>query len=202
MSSDDGRPVALPLYLASASPRRRELLAQIGVPVQVIAPSIDETPSQGELPTDYVQRIARSKVAAGVSQAPQGAVVLAADTAVILDERILGKPLDRDDALRTLAMLSGREHRVLSAVAVARGSEVRLACVSTRVRFRAVSEAEARAYWETGEPQDKAGSYGIQGLGAVFVAHLEGSYSAVVGLPLMETATLLGEFGIRCWQTP
>ncbi|GGI87992.1 Maf family protein [Halopseudomonas pertucinogena] len=188
------------LYLASASPRRRELLEQIGVPVRLVRCAVDEQPLADESAESYVQRVTRDKVRAGVALAPAGAVVLAADTAVVLDGTILGKPRDRDDALRTLRALSGREHQVMTAVAVARGDELQVRLVISRVRFRPLAEAELAAYWDTGEPQDKAGSYGIQGLAAVFVAHLEGSYSAVVGLPLMETAELLDRFGIRCWQ--
>lgn len=190
------------LYLASASPRRRELLEQIGVAVQLVRCSVDEQVLPDELAEQYVQRVTQDKAGAGVAQAPPGAVVLAADTAVVLDGQILGKPADRRHALLMLRALSGREHEVLTAVAVARGADVRLQQVTTRVRFRTLSEAEMTAYWDTGEPADKAGGYGIQGLGAVFVEHLSGSYSAVVGLPLMETASLLAGFGIRCWQSP
>ena len=188
------------LYLASASPRRRELLQQIGVAVQLVRCAVDEQVLADELAPQYVQRVTRDKVLAGVAQAPQGAVVLAADTAVVLDGEILGKPTDAAHGLSMLRGLSGREHQVMTAVAVARGSEVRLQRVTTAVRFRPLTETEMRAYWDTGEPADKAGGYGIQGLGAVFVEHLAGSYSAVVGLPLMETASLLAGFGIRCWQ--
>ena len=189
------------LYLASASPRRRELLEQIGVAVQVVNCAVDEQVLQDEPASAYVQRVTRAKVLAGVAQAPAGAVVLAADTAVVLDEQILGKPTGREEALGMLRSLSGREHEVMTAVAVARGTDVRLQQVTTRVRFRSLCEGEIAAYWDSGEPRDKAGGYGIQGLGAVFVAHLAGSYSAVVGLPLMETASLLAGFGIRCWQS-
>ncbi|WP_185268551.1 Maf family protein [Halopseudomonas xiamenensis] len=188
------------LYLASASPRRRELLEQIGVPLQVVSCAVDEQVLAGEAAMDYVQRVTRDKVRAGVEQAPAGAVVLAADTAVVLDGRILGKPVDREQGLAMLRALSAREHSVITVVAVARGRDVRLRPVVTQVRFRALSEAEISAYWDTGEPADKAGGYGIQGLGAVFVAHIAGSYSAVVGLPLMETAELLAEFAMACWQ--
>lgn len=188
------------LYLASASPRRRELLEQIGVAVQRVSCAVDEQVLPDEAPEQYVQRVTADKVMAGVAAAPSGAVVLAADTVVVLDGRILGKPADRQQALDMLRSLSGREHQVMTAVAVACGAEVRTRLVCSRVQFRELSEAEIRAYWDTGEPADKAGSYGIQGLGAVFVAQLSGSYSAVVGLPLMETAELLAGFGIRCWQ--
>lgn len=188
------------VHLASASPRRRELLEQIGVPVQRVQCSVDERPRPDEAPADYVQRVTRDKVGAGVAIAPAGAVVLAADTAVVLDDVILGKPVDQQHAQAMLQSLSGRQHQVLTAVAVARGSDIRLQLVATKVRFRPLSDAEILAYWQTGEPADKAGAYGIQGLGAVFVEHIEGSYSAVVGLPLAETALLLGEFAVPCWQ--
>lgn len=196
MCADQARCV----HLASASPRRRELLEQIGVPVQRVVCAVDEQVHPGEAAADYVQRVTRDKVQAGVAAAPAGAVVLAADTAVVLDGRILGKPADRAQGLAMLRALSGREHQVMTAVAVARGSEVRLQLVTSRVRFGALSEAQITAYWATGEPADKAGGYGIQGLGAVFVEHLAGSYSAVVGLPLAETAQLLADFSVPCWQ--
>lgn len=189
------------LYLASSSPRRSELLQQIGVPFTLCIAPVDETPFAGELPCDYVQRLALAKAQAALASLPEGdSVVLGADTAVVLGQQILCKPLDRDDALATLRSLSGREHQVLSAVAVvsAQRSDVRV--VSTAVTFRALSDAEIEAYWATGEPCDKAGSYGIQGLAGVFVTQLQGSYSAVVGLPLCETAELLASFDVACWQ--
>jgi len=190
------------LYLASGSPRRHELLAQIGVPFVSLNPSIDETPLPGEAPNAYVERLARAKAAAGLASLnnPTNAVVLGADTAVILDGRILGKPRDRADALAMLLALSGCEHQVLTAVALAADERCEVRVVSSRVGFRSLSRAEAEAYWATGEPSDKAGGYAIQGLAAVFIEHLHGSYSAVVGLPLCETALLLSEFGIPCWQ--
>ncbi|WP_085691760.1 MULTISPECIES: nucleoside triphosphate pyrophosphatase [unclassified Pseudomonas] len=225
-----------PLYLASGSPRRRELLAQIGVPFSVVSAPIDETPLPDESAPAYVERLARAKAAAGLAslehpvQAIRGharshegsafpvgagapanshtaaledrAVVLGADTAVVLDGRILGKPENREDALAMLADLSGREHQVLTAVALSDGQRVHSLCVTSKVRFRAISAEEAQRYWASGEPADKAGGYAIQGLGAVFVTGLSGSYSAVVGLPLSETAELLGQFGIACWQSP
>jgi septum formation protein len=190
------------LYLASESPRRRELLTQIGVPFSVLSAPIDECVWPGELPGAYVERLARAKALAGLATLadPHAAVVLGADTAVVLDGRILGKPANRADALATLAALSGREHEVLSAVALTTSarSEVRVVC--SQVEFRPLSRAEIDAYWASGEPLDKAGSYAIQGLAAVFVRHLQGSYSAVVGLPLCETAELLANFDIPCWQ--
>lgn len=191
------------LYLASASPRRRELLAQIGVPFVTLIASIDENPLPNEPANAYVERLAREKALAGLARASDtaDAVVLGADTAVVLDGRILGKPQDRDEALDMLQALSGREHEVLTAVALASEGRCESRVVASRVGFRPLSQAEAEAYWATGEPRDKAGSYGIQGLAAVFVSHLQGSYSAVVGLPLCETAQLLAGFGIPCWQS-
>ncbi|WP_410951382.1 Maf family protein [Pseudomonas sp. S1(2024)] len=190
-----------PLYLASGSPRRRELLTQIGVPFSVVSAPIDETPLPDESAPAYVERLARAKAAAGLACLEGPAVVLGADTAVVLDGRILGKPENREDALAMLAGLSGREHQVLTAVALSDGQRVHSLCVTSKVRFRAISAEEAQRYWASGEPADKAGGYAIQGLGAVFVTGLSGSYSAVVGLPLSETAELLGQFGIACWQS-
>jgi septum formation protein len=191
-----------PLYLASGSPRRRELLTQIGVPFSTLLVPIDENLLPEEPPRAYVERLARAKAQAGLVALadPGDAVVLGADTAVVLDGRILGKPQDRDQAVATLSALSGREHQVLTAIALASTHKVAARVVSSRVRFRRLTPAEIEAYWATGEPRDKAGSYGIQGLAAVFVSQLQGSYSAVVGLPLCETAELLAEFAIPCWQ--
>ena len=188
------------LFLASASPRRRELLTQIGVPFSLLSVSIDETPGMAEAPDAYVQRLAREKALAGLAQVDQdSACVLGADTTVVLDQQILGKPADKADALAMLQALSGREHQVMTAIALANGAgcEVRLVC--SRVRFRPIGVDEAERYWASGEPQDKAGGYAIQGWGAVFVSSLEGSYSAVVGLPLCETAQLLESYGLRYW---
>lgn len=194
-----------PLFLASGSPRRRELLTQIGVPFSVVGASIDETPLPDEPPTAYVERLAREKARAGREQlltSTPGAVccVLGADTAVVLDEQILGKPVDEADALSMLMALSGREHEVLTAIAIIEAERCETRVVRSRVSFRSISQQEAALYWASGEPQDKAGGYAIQGLGAVFVAGLNGSYSGVVGLPVCETADLLGQFGIPCWQ--
>lgn len=190
------------LYLASGSPRRRELLTQIGVPFTVVSAAIDETPLTNESAASYVERLARGKAAAGHAalEDASGACVLGADTAVILDGQILGKPLDQADALAMLLALSDREHEVLTAIALLDGRRCETRLVSSRVRFRQISADEATTYWHSGEPQDKAGGYAIQGLAAVFVAGLNGSYSAVVGLPVCETAELLGQFGIPCWQ--
>lgn len=188
------------LYLASASPRRSELLQQIGVPHQQFGCHVDERPRADETPQAYVQRVTQDKLLAGLEQAPEQAVVLAADTVVVLDGRILGKPADEREAKAVLADLSGRDHQVMTAVAVGQGATQLLQQVNSRVFFRPLSEAEIAAYWASGEPADKAGSYAIQGLGAVFVQRIEGSYSAVVGLPLLETAALLARFGVKAWQ--
>ncbi|WP_407292210.1 Maf family protein [Stutzerimonas zhaodongensis] len=188
------------LYLASASPRRRELLTQIGVPFSLLAVTIDETPGVAEAPGAYVQRLAREKALAGLSVVDDAsACVMGADTTVVLDQHILGKPTGKNDAVATLQALSGREHQVMTAVALASTSGCQVRLVVSRVRFRSISVDEAEAYWDSGEPQDKAGSYAIQGWGAVFVSALEGSYSAVVGLPLCETAQLLDAYGLRYW---
>ncbi|MBX8517183.1 Maf-like protein [Pseudomonas cichorii] len=189
------------LYLASGSPRRRELLTQIGVPFTALSAQIDENPLNDEAPTAYVERLARGKAAAGLALlGDEDACVLGADTAVVLDGRILGKPVDQADALAMLAALSGREHQVLTAIALVDHQRSEARIVTSRVRFRPVEPYEARTYWASGEPQDKAGSYAVQGLAAIFVEELHGSYSGVVGLPLCETAELLGSFGIPCWQ--
>jgi len=192
------------LYLASGSPRRRELLTQIGVPFSAISADIDETPLNHESPLAYVERLARGKAEAGRSTllaSGEEFCVLGADTAVVLNGKILGKPVDEVDACAMLMLLAGQEHEVLTAIAVLDGERCESRVVRSLVRFRDISREEAAAYWASGEPRDKAGGYGIQGLGAVFVAGLNGSYSAVVGLPLCETCELLGHFGIPCWQT-
>jgi len=194
-----------PLYLASGSPRRRELLTQIGVPFTVLSAQIDETPLSDETPTTYVERLARCKAEAGlallaVSDEGSSLCVLGADTAVVLDGQILGKPVDEAEAVAMLSALSNREHEVLTAIAVLDNERCEIRVVRSLVRFRSIQVQEAQAYWASGEPQDKAGGYAIQGLAAIFVAGLHGSYSAVVGLPLCETAELLGRFGIPCWQ--
>ena len=192
------------LYLASGSPRRRELLGQIGVPFSTLPTVIDETPLLNEPAVDYVRLLACAKAQVGLASLvePGAAVVRGADTSVVLGGRILGKPESRAEALSMLAALSGQTHEVLTAVALANSQRCEVRVVSSQVSFRTLSTAEIEAYWASGEPQDKAGSYAIQGLGAVFVADLHGSFSAVVGLPLCETAALLADFGIPCWQRP
>ncbi|MES9966764.1 MAG: nucleoside triphosphate pyrophosphatase [Sedimenticola sp.] len=185
------------LYLASVSPRRRELLEQIGVDHTVVRVEIDEMPRQGESPAEYVIRLALEKARAGrASLDDNSAVVLAADTAVVLDGEIMGKPKDREMAAGMLRRLSGHTHKVLTGIALI-GSAERSRLNVNRVSFRTLQESEIDAYWKSGEPRDKAGSYGIQGLGALFISHLEGSFSGVMGLPLYETAELLADAGIR-----
>lgn len=192
--------MAASLMLASASPRRRDLLASIGVESLVRPVAIDETPAPDEAPLAYVTRLAREKALAGAAAAAPDQAVLGADTVVVLGERILGKPRDRADGLAMLAALSGGEHRVITAVAVTGPAGLLEAAVTTRVGMREISPAEAEAYWATGEPADKAGGYAVQGLAAIFVSRLEGSYSAVVGLPLFETADLLRRQGLPLWS--
>ncbi|MET0013595.1 MAG: nucleoside triphosphate pyrophosphatase [Sedimenticola sp.] len=185
------------LYLASVSPRRRELLEQIGVDHTVVRVEIDEMPRQGESPAEYVIRLALEKARTGrASLDDNSAVVLAADTAVVLDGEIMGKPKDREMAAGMLRRLSGHTHKVLTGIALI-GSAERSRLNVNRVSFRTLQESEIDAYWKSGEPRDKAGSYGIQGLGALFISHLEGSFSGVMGLPLYETAELLADAGIR-----
>lgn len=191
------------LYLASQSPRRRELLRQIGVRHAVVSASIPEHPAEGETALDYVQRLAREKAAAGFAQLIQqklpAAPVLGADTLGLLDGEILEKPQDQAHAQLMLRQLSGRTHQVITAVALHSSTQQSLRVSTTDVTFRELSDAEIAAYWETGEPQDKAGSYAIQGLGAVFVQELRGSYSGVVGLPIEATCALLQEFSVPWW---
>ncbi|NIW23216.1 MAG: septum formation inhibitor Maf [Gammaproteobacteria bacterium] len=189
------------IYLASASPRRSVLLEQIGVAHRVLPADIPEAREVDETSEDYVIRLAEQKASAvwEQTQREQPRPVLAADTTVVLDERVLGKPRDSADALAMLADLSGRSHRVLTGVALRHTGGLDSVLSINEVRFRPTSEAERRAYCATGEPLDKAGGYGIQGYGAVFVERIEGSFSAVVGLPLRETARLLAQVGQPGW---
>jgi septum formation protein len=197
------------VILASASPRRAQLLAQIGVTYTVMPAALDEQRLPGEPVARCVLRLAEQKAlkvqlalgAPGVSRAALATVpVLGADTAVLIDDEMLGQPPDREAALQMLSRLSGRVHVVLSAVALAGASGVRSALSRSEVRFRRLARVECAAYWETGEPRGKAGAYAIQGLGAVFIEQLHGSYSGVMGLPLFETAALLAEAGVPVWR--
>ncbi|MBV8876577.1 MAG: septum formation inhibitor Maf [Gammaproteobacteria bacterium] len=189
---------AAPLCLASASPRRRALLEQLGVPYVCAVPDIDEAVLPGEPAEDYVARIARAKAHTAHPHAA-GLPVLAADTTVLIDQQILGKPADAEQAIAMLLQLSGRSHQVLTAVALAVAGEITHRLSRSEVRFRHLSLDEAVAYWNTGEPRDKAGAYAVQGHGAVFIEHLSGSYSGVMGLPLFETAELLAGAGLPYW---
>jgi len=198
-SSDDatggGRPR---LILGSASPRRRELLAQLGIVAdEVRPPEIDETPARGELPRPYCARMAAEKAAA-VPAVP-GEIVLCADTTVAMGRRILGKPADAGEAAEFLLAMAGRRHRVITAVAVARDGRLWERVVETQVKMKRLSDIELNAYLASGEWQGKAGAYGIQGLAGAFVPWIQGSYSAVMGLPVAETATLLAAAGYPVW---
>ena len=181
------------IYLASRSPRRRELLSQMAVDFAVLAADVDESVQPGESPQDYVQRIAVEKARAGVSglAANDKKPVLAADTAVIVDQTIFGKPVNDDDARRMLKMLSGQSHQVMTAVALASENDLKTALSVSEVRFAAMTEAEIDWYIQTGEGRDKAGSYAVQGLGAIFIDQIQGSYSGIMGLPVRETGQLL-----------
>lgn len=192
------------LYLASQSPRRRELLCQIGVRHQIISASIPELPALGETALDYVQRLSREKAAAGFAQLQRQvlplAPVLGADTLGLLDDVILEKPRDQAHAQHMLRQLSGRTHQVITAVTLHSANRQASRVSITDVTFRELSDEEIAAYWLTGEPQDKAGSYAIQGLGAVFVSQIRGSYSGVVGLPIEATCELLKAFSVPWWS--
>jgi septum formation protein len=194
--SSASRPV---LRLASASPRRRQLLDLIGVPHVVTPADIDETPQPQEEGGIYVCRLAKDKAIA-VRKLHSDLPVLAADTTVDVDGRILEKPKDEADCLRMLSLLSGRSHRVFTGVCIISDRFPSLGCVHTDVEFRAISRSEMRAYWASGEPQGKAGAYAVQGLGAVFVSKITGSYTGVMGLPLFETAESLRNHGIPVWN--
>lgn len=197
------------IYLASRSPRRRELLKQIGVSFELLllregarrGADVDETPSPGEAPADYVLRVACAKAEAAATRVAQRRLqlypVLAADTTVVLDGEVIGKPRDREHAAQMLAMLAGREHSVITAVAVAMRERVESDLSESSVGFRALTPAEIQRYVASGEPFDKAGAYAIQGRAAAFVTRVSGSYSGIMGLPLAETAGLLEKFGIE-----
>jgi len=185
------------LHLASASPRRRDILTAMGVPFSHAGVDIDETPAPGEAVADMVQRVTRAKALAAEQSGNLTIPVLAADTAVALGDRIFGKPASKEQALDMLGSLSGQAHRVLTAVALLAGGQLQTALSVTQVTFREIRPDEALAYWQSGEPQGKAGAYAIQGRGGIFVESLTGSYSGVVGLPVFETAGLLTAAGIN-----
>ncbi|MCB1843443.1 MAG: septum formation inhibitor Maf [Halioglobus sp.] len=185
-----------PLHLASASPRRRDILTGLGIPFSFSGEDVDEQALEGESAATMVLRLAHDKAAAALP-ARQGTAILGADTAVVLGDRIFGKPGCRHEAMTMLAELSGRTHEVMTGVVLLSGDEQITALCRTEVRFRAISPAESSAYWESGEPLDKAGGYAIQGLAAVFVSELRGSYSGVMGLPVFETAAMLRAIGIE-----
>lgn len=189
------------IILASVSPRRRELLEQIGIAYQTRAVQADETPRSDETPELYVRRVAAEKSLLGVELCGDRLPVLSADTEVVLDGQVLGKPRDFEHAAEMLGRLSGRAHRVLSAVSLRHGTQHHWQALSVSiVTFREIGTDEIAAYWASGEPADKAGGYAIQGLGAAFVKHLAGSFSGVMGLPLYETAQLLRQAGIDVLQ--
>lgn len=186
------------ILLASASPRRAELLGQIGVPFQVVTHEADETRLADEDPVQYVRRVGLAKARSVLARSENAEqLVLASDTTVVLGDRTLGKPVDEEDAVAMLLALSGRSHEVMTSVVVANRMQERLALSRTEVTFATISEAKARRYWASGEPSGKAGAYAIQGRGATFIERIHGSYSSVMGLPLFETAALLEEFGVQ-----
>lgn len=191
------------LLLCSQSPRRREMVGRLGVPFEVVAPEVDESRRSGESIDEFVRRVPEDKARAGLrkKRAVEGTqplphVALAADTIVVVGDEILGKPRDRDDASRMLRLLAGGEHRVLTGVTVA-GEAARTIAVETRVRFKPMTEGQIRWLVESGDGDDKAGAYGLQGLAGCFVERVDGSVSNVVGLPMAETVELLAASGLR-----
>ena len=184
------------VVLASGSPRRRQLLNLIGIAHEVRPPNIDETMRPRETPRRHAERLAREKASAIAKRDPD-LITIGADTIVVINRKVLGKPRDKEDAARMLALLSGREHVVTTAVAVSRGRKLRSAVEEVRVRFRRLRDDEIEAYIATGEPMDKAGAYGIQGYGATIVERIEGDYFAVMGLPIVRLVGLLRDVGAR-----
>jgi septum formation protein len=183
------------VVLASSSPRRRELLNLIGIAHEVRPANLDESMRPRETPRRHAERLARDKASAVAMRDPD-LITIAADTIVVINRKVLGKPVDKEDAARMLAMLSGREHTVITAVAVSRGKKLRSAIEEVKVKFRPLREEEIEAYIATGEPMDKAGAYGIQGFGATIVERVEGDYFAVMGLPLVRLIGLMREVGV------
>ncbi len=196
------------LQLASKSPRRRELLDQIGVRYKTVDVDVPELREASETPQAYVSRLALSKSETGAQSYP-GLPTLGSDTIVVCDGEVLEKPASFDDFKRIMAMLSASSHSVITAVAISvadengrlLGGKTRSDSSTTTVSFRGISDVEVEEYWQTGEPQDKAGGYAIQGLGATFVKEIHGSYSGVVGLPIETLVPLLGDYGIKVWNT-
>jgi septum formation protein len=184
------------VVLASASPRRRDLLNLIGIAHEVRPANIDETMRPREAPRRYAERLAREKASAIATRDPD-LITIGADTVVVINRKVLGKPADASDAARMLRMLSGREHTVITAVAVSRGRKLRSAVEEVRVKFRRLRDEEIDAYIAMGEPMDKAGAYGIQGYGATIVERIEGDYFAVMGLPLVRLVGLMRDVGVK-----
>lgn len=182
------------IYLASSSPRRSELLGQIGVSFDLVKADIEEKPEMGESAQDYVLRLALQKAQAGFKNSSKDRPVLGADTIIVVDQRILEKPRDKRHAQEMLQLLSGRVHQVFTAVALVQGDDTKSTLVKTEVSFKKLSAQEISDYWGTGEPIDKAAGYAIQGVAGKFINNISGSYSGVVGLPLFETAELIREF--------
>ncbi len=181
----------LDIVLASTSPRRKELLEQIGIHFTTTVIDIDESIVEGEIPADYVIRLAQEKAGAAVQSFSEQTVIIAADTTVTIDGHILGKPVDRDDAFAMWNLLSGRTHQVMTGVAVAFAGKIQTTIVTTDVEFLSLTSQQMQDYWNSGEPVGKAGGYAIQGRGAAFIPQIQGSYSNVVGLPLVETVALI-----------
>jgi septum formation protein len=183
------------LHLASQSPRRQDILRSLGLSFTAAGVDVDEQRLQGELPEAMVLRLSRAKAMA--ADVDPSRIVVGADTLVVLEEVVFGKPKDREECLQMLASLSGRTHRVMTGVAVLASAEVQTVVSITEVKFREISSDETLAYWQSGEPCDKAGAYAIQGRGGIFVEAISGSYSGVVGLPIFETTQLLRNAGLR-----
>ena len=189
------------LILASQSPRRKELLEQLGYDFICLPADIDESVLPQETPDQYVARLALEKASVIAQQYDKKVVVLGSDTSVIFGQHILGKPASLDECIAILTMLSGKSHQVVTAIAAVNGERTEVIVVRTEVDFKVLTEQEIKRYWQTGEPQDKAGAYGIQGIAGQFVKQIRGSYSAVVGLPLYETSQLLSAFGVKAPMT-
>lgn len=192
------------VYLASQSPRRKSLLASLGVTFEVLPIEVDEQIEPLESAEDYVARVARDKAQAGLDALAQrgeaGPLVIGSDTAVVVDRDVLGKPTDYNHYAEMMELLSGRAHAVMTSVALASHEHIDVRVVTSRVVFADLMPEQIRAYWETGEPADKAGGYAVQGLASVFIKRIEGSYSAIVGLPLRETAQMLTSQGVPVWS--